>query len=102
MSDLHRPAKEAHRKTYSVRRAAELERVKVVLHVGRVDARFPDALLEQLRVVHSLGTRKNLLAAHEKVVRVGQFLRSAHGSQRDRPGGRLGRGLTGSDGSGMV
>ena len=63
------------RETYTVRRAAELEGVEVVLHVGRVDSRFLNALLEQDRVVHSLSAREDLFAAHEKVVRVGEFLK---------------------------
>ena len=61
--------------TYTVRRAAELEGIEVVLHVGRVDSRLLDALLEQDRVVHSLSAREDLFAAHEKVVRVGEFLK---------------------------
>lgn len=63
--------------TYTVRRAAELEGVEVVLHVCRVDPRLLDPLLEQDRVVHPLSAREDLFAAHEKVVRVGKFLSRA-------------------------
>ena len=56
-------------------RAAVLERVDVRLYGLQVDAVVLGALSQEIRVVDSLGSRENLLATHEHVVRVRPFLK---------------------------
>ena len=60
--------------TSGMGRRAEAECVDVRLHLLGVDPDGLHALLEQRGVVQPLGATEDLLAAHEKVVRVGERL----------------------------
>lgn len=55
-----------------MRRRSQPESIHVALHIVGVDAHGAHPLLQHGSIVQPLGTRENLLAAHEEVVRVGE------------------------------
>lgn len=74
-----------------VRRRSKPEGINVTLHRRRVDTLLPHLLAQEVRVVDPLSSRKNLLPAHEEVVRVRvvRVLRIGHGVERANGQGEL-------------